>query len=164
MCNEHNQNSQRADEGQEPKDKEILAWRGACCGRPRHSTGRPGITDTYLEQTKWEHVPLHTLQQSPLLSQMGWCWAAMGRGGGNREEGCLSALHLVSKHWILCDKGLASNLMSPMLTKAGWLCCLAHTDLRPRNLCSHHEAWATTELRDMWKCFRQIQSVSQGIS
>lgn len=25
MLNEHNQNSQRADEGQEPKDKEILA-------------------------------------------------------------------------------------------------------------------------------------------
>lgn len=34
--------------------------------------------------------------------------------------------------------------MSPVLTKPGWLCC--HMDLRPRNLCSHHKAWATTEL------------------
>lgn len=129
----------------------ILAWRGACCGRPPPSTWK-----TPFGQTKWEHVCLHTLQSLHCCDRCEAAGPQWDSRGGNREEGYLSALHLLNTGSFMIRASFRSHVTS--INKA-WMIMLPHGPQTQESLLPPQG------LSNYWtQCFRQIQSVNQGRS
>lgn len=129
----------------------ILAWRGACCGRPPPSTWK-----TPFGQTKWEHVCLHTLQSLHCCDRCEAAGPQWDSRGGNREEGYLSALPLLNTGSFMIRASFRSHVTS--INKA-WMIMLPHGPQTQESLLPPQG------LSNYWtQCFRQIQSVNQGRS